>query len=113
MTSTVSATALLRSRLPLSWLLAVTSTASWQKMFSADPHLGFLSHATQTVAAVAAGSLDAARGGRLVFNDRVNAVLCAVFLAITWAVVISSARVWLRGQSPEPAPASPAVGLAA
>ncbi len=83
--------------LPLTWLLAVTSTASWQKMFSADPRLGFLSHAAETAAAVTAGSLGAARGARLVFNDRIDAVLCALFLAITWAVVLSSARVWLRG----------------
>ena len=83
--------------LPLTWLLAVTSTASWQKMFSADPRLGFLSHAAETAAAVTAGSLGAARGARLVFNDRIDAVLCALFLAITWAVVLSSARVWLQG----------------
>jgi carbon starvation protein len=83
--------------LPLTWLLAVTSTASWQKMFSADPRLGFLSHAAETAAAITAGSLGAARGARLVFNDRIDAVLCALFLAITWAVVLSSARVWLRG----------------
>jgi carbon starvation protein len=101
--------------LPLSWLLAVTSTASWQKMFSADPHLGFLSHATQTAAAVSAGGLDAARGARLVFNDRVNAVLCALFLVITWAVVLSSARVWLRGSrlaAPQLAQTDQAEGMA-
>ena len=99
--------------LPLAWLLAVTSSASWQKVFSADPHLGFLSHAAQTAAAVAAGTLGAARGARMILNDRIDALLCGVFLAITWAVVISSARAWLRGQSPQPAPAGAAVSLAA
>jgi carbon starvation protein len=83
--------------LPLSWLLAITSSASWQKVFSSDPHLGFLSHASETAAAVAAGTLEAARGGRMIVNDRIDALLCGAFLAITWAVVISSARVWLRG----------------
>ncbi|MGH7592577.1 MAG: carbon starvation CstA family protein [Gemmatimonadales bacterium] len=99
--------------LPLAWILAVTSSASWQKVFSTDPHLGFLSHAAQSAAAVAAGTLEAARGGRMVVNDRVDALLCAVFLVITWAVVLSSARAWLGGRRPEPAAVSPAMKLAA
>jgi carbon starvation protein len=81
--------------LPLSWLLAVTSTAAWQKMFSDDPRLGFLTHAAQTAAKVAAGTLDPAKGSRMILNDRIDAALCALFLLITWAVVVSSARVWV------------------
>ena len=82
--------------LPLSWLLAVTSTAAWQKIFATDAHLGFLSHAAQTTTAIASGTVSATTGARMIFNDRSDALLCAVFLLITWAVVFTSARVWLQ-----------------
>ena len=64
--------------LPLAWLLAVTLTAGWQKVFSADPRLGFLAHARATAAKVAAGALDPAQGARLVFNDRLDATVAAL-----------------------------------
>jgi carbon starvation protein len=80
---------------PLVWVLAVTTTGGWQKMFAADPRLGFLSHARQTAAAIADGTMAAARGHRLIVNDRLDAALCALFLLVTWAVVVTSARVWL------------------
>ncbi|HEY4100935.1 MAG TPA: carbon starvation CstA family protein, partial [Gemmatimonadales bacterium] len=99
--------------LPLAWLLAVCSAASWQKMFAADPHLGFISHAATIAAAIAGGTMESARGARLIFNDRVDAVLCGLFLVITWAVVLSSARVWLRSvRSPAAQPVMNTEGIA-
>jgi carbon starvation protein len=97
--------------LPLSWLLAVTSTAAWQKIFAADAHLGFLAHATQTGGSIAAGTVSAATGARMIFNDRSDALLCGVFLVITWAVVFTSARVWLQCVR-APLVAVPAEGVA-
>jgi carbon starvation protein len=81
--------------LPLAWVLTVTLTAGWQKVFAADPRLGFLAHAAVTAAQVAAGSLDAARGARLIFNDRLDAVTALAFMSVTLLVVGASAREWL------------------
>jgi carbon starvation protein len=81
--------------LPLAWLLAVTLTAGWQKVFAADPRLGFLAHAAVTAEQVAAGSLEAARAARLIFNDRLDAVVALIFMVITVLVIVSSAREWI------------------
>ena len=55
---------------PLAWLVAVTFTASWQKMFDSNPRIGFLAHARQL----------AASGGsaRLIFNDRLDAAVTGI-----------------------------------
>jgi carbon starvation protein len=74
--------------LPLTWLAAATLTAGWQKVFSRDPRLGFLSHA-QTLA----GSANPA-APRLVFNDRLDAALAVFFMAIVLVVIVASAREW-------------------
>jgi carbon starvation protein len=76
-------------------VLTVTLTAGWQKVFAADPRLGFLAHAARTAEQVAEGSLEAARGARLIFNDRLDAVVALAFMIVTVLVVLSSARVWL------------------
>jgi carbon starvation protein len=80
---------------PLTWLLAVTLTAGWQKVFADDPRLGFLSHAARTAEQVASGSVEAARGARLIFNDRLDAVVALIFMVVTVTVVAASAREWI------------------
>jgi lysylphosphatidylglycerol synthetase-like protein (DUF2156 family) len=56
--------------------------------------LGFLSHASSVAAQIAAGSIDPAHGARLIFNDRLDAVVTMTFIVITVLVVLSSAREW-------------------
>jgi carbon starvation protein len=73
----------------------VTLTAGWQKVFAEDPRLGFLSHATRTAEQVASGSIEAARGARLIFNDRLDAVVALIFMVVTVLVVAASAREWI------------------
>src|SRR3954451_18968230 len=66
--------------LPLAWLATVTFTAGWQKIFSADPKLGFLSHAGVVSGTLARGVLPAAAQSisdarRLVINDYIDAAV--------------------------------------
>jgi carbon starvation protein len=80
---------------PLAWVLAVTLTGGWQKVFAQDPRLGFLSHAASVAGQVASGSVEAARGARLIFNDRLDAAVALFFMAATVLVVAASVREWL------------------
>ncbi len=80
---------------PLAWVLLVTLTAGWQKVFADDPRLGFLAHAALTAQQVADGTMDPARGARLIFNDRLDAVVAVSFMLVTLLVVVASAREWL------------------
>jgi carbon starvation protein len=89
--------------LPLIWLLSVTLTAGWQKIFAADPRLGFLAHAALIAEQIAAGLVDPAQGARMIFNDRLDAVVAAIFMAITVVLVLASVREWIlvvRGRKP-------------
>jgi carbon starvation protein len=80
---------------PLAWVLAVTLTAGWQMVFSDDPRLGFLAHALKTADQVAAGTMAASRGARLIFNYRLDAALGLAFMTVTLLVVAASAREWV------------------
>jgi len=73
--------------MPTLWLLICTLTAGWQKIFAADVKLGFLSHAAKYQAALDQGQLLAPASslqamGRIVFNDRLDAALCGMFMAV-------------------------------
>ena len=80
---------------PLAWLLLVTITAGIQKIFAADPRLGFLSHAKLVAGQIASGTVEPGRGAKMIFNDNLDAAVAGVFLLITVALVVASAREWL------------------
>src|SRR5690348_7941342 len=73
---------------PLVWLTTVTMTAGWQKVFAADPRLGFLAHAASL-----AGSVDP-HAPRLVFNDRLNTFVALLFMAVVALLLVVSLREW-------------------
>ena len=96
---------------PLLWLLTVTMTAGWQKIFSADPGIGFIAQArvqaegiarahTQVVLAKDEAGLRAAEklmkaAVRLCFNNYLDAVVAAAFLVLVALIVSISVREWI------------------
>jgi len=97
---------------PLVWLVVVTFTASWQKIFSPLPRVGFLAQAAQLRQSLEAGALSAAQAAEtrtLIFNARLDALVCGVFLALVAAILVSSVWKWicLLRRPPElPAPSA-------
>ena len=80
---------------PMAWLLTVTFTAGWEKIFSPLPRVGFLAAAR----ALEAGPQGAATK-TLIFNNYLNAVVCGLFLVLVTTIVLDSLRIWagiLRG----------------
>jgi carbon starvation protein len=98
---------------PLSWLVTVTTTAAWQKLFSPDLRVGFFSHANDLAAQLASGSLTGAaaeQAPRLIFNDRLDAALTMFFLITVWVIVIETVRIChasLSGRRCPPSAESP------
>ena len=72
---------------PLAWLVTVTFTASWHKIFDPNPRIGFLSQARQIAAA----------GGnaRLIFNNRLDAVVTGILVVMVALLLIESIRQWI------------------
>ena len=81
--------------LPLAWLLIVTMTAGFMKIFSAAP-LGFLAIARALEAKIAAGgtAVELATWQAQRFNNRVDAAVTGIFLVLVAAVLAANARVW-------------------
>jgi carbon starvation protein len=73
---------------PLAWLVVVTMTAGWQKVFSADPKLGFLAHAASLAESAAPTA------GRQIFNDRLNTAVALFFMAVVALLIVTSAWEW-------------------
>jgi carbon starvation protein len=78
---------------PTLWLLICTLTAGLQKVFSATPAIGFVSHASRFSDAVSAGTILAPAKNleqmqRIIFNDYVDATLAGLFIAVVLAMMV-------------------------
>ena len=85
---------------PLAWLVVITMSSGWMKLFSPQPKLGFLAHARTLQAAQAAGTLptgvkNAGDLTRMIANDYLDAAVAAFFLLAVVVILLDSIREWL------------------
>lgn len=102
---------------PLAWLLSVTMTAGWMKIFSPAP-IGFLALARGLEARIAAGGSPAelATWKSQVLNNHIDVAVTGAFMVLVLIVVAASARVWwqlLAGKHPAELHEEPYVALPA
>jgi len=102
---------------PLAWLLSVTMTAGWMKIFSPAP-IGFLAIARGLEAKIAAGGTPAelAAWKSQVLNNHIDVAVTGAFMVLVLIIVAASARVWwqlLAGKRPADLHEEPYVALPA
>jgi len=99
---------------PLVWDAVVTLTASWQKVFSSDPKLGFFAQRDRYQAALDQGQLLAPAKSmeemeRIVLNSTVDGVLSVLFAVLIIIVIADAVRVWIAAiRRGEPMPSTEA-----
>ena len=99
--------------IPTVWLVTITMTAGWQKIFDPNPRMGFLAASQAMSAQLAAGNIPAAKIAetqRLIFNQRLDAVVTAVLAGmilvllvealIQWTAILSKRRAAVLHESP-------------
>ncbi len=93
--------------LPTAWLILITMTASYQKIFNANARIGFLAQANALAAQLAAGKIAAAKiieTQRNIFNLRLDAVVTAVLAGMILVLLVEALAQWYailsRGKQP-------------
>ncbi|MCX4513156.1 carbon starvation protein A [Streptomyces sp. NBC_01619] len=89
---------------PLIWDVTVTLTASWQKIFSSDPKVGFFAQRDKYRTGIDSGQvLPPAKSmddmHTIVTNSTVDGVLCALFALLIVVVLADAARVCYKAIS--------------
>ncbi len=87
--------------IPTTWILIVTMTAGWQKLFHENPKIGFLAHANVFKGAMDEGKVLAPAANmeqmkQIIMNDYVDAALCGIFMLVVLAVLVSAVRIWIK-----------------
>jgi carbon starvation protein len=86
--------------LPLAWDAAVTLTASWYKIFSSDPKIGFFAQRSAAQTALDAGQVYAPattleQTQQVIVNTTVDGILSIIFALAILVVIADAARVWV------------------
>jgi carbon starvation protein len=82
---------------PMLMLVAVTMTAAFQKIFSPDAHLGFLAQARSLSMQIAGGAIPPDRIAathRVIFNNRLDAVVTGTLALMVIALIVEAVGVW-------------------
>lgn len=85
--------------LPLAWLVTITTTAAYQKIFSEDIRVGFFAAANDLSTKLSSGLLSpekAAVAPQLIFNQHLDAYLTLFFVLVLWIVVLDMLRMCWR-----------------
>jgi carbon starvation protein len=82
---------------PTAWLAICTLTAGLEKILHPDPRIGFLSHATRYSDALAQGQVlapakDLGQMSQIVWNDRIDAALSALFVFVVLSILFYGVR---------------------
>jgi carbon starvation protein len=85
--------------IPLAWDAVVTLTASWYKIFSSDPRIGFFQQRSEAIDAYNAGEVytgaqTVGQTAQIITNATVDGVLSIIFALAIIVVIADAARVW-------------------
>jgi carbon starvation protein len=85
--------------LPMAWLVTVTLTASYQKIWHENPRIGFLSQARTLQAQLDAGTILPERievTKRVIFNNNLDAVVTGMFAGLLILLLAEALFEWSR-----------------
>jgi carbon starvation protein len=83
--------------IPMAALITITMTASYQKIFDANPRIGFLSQANEYAAQIASGAIPPAKIAetqRLMFNLRMDAAVTMVLAVMILLMIVEALFQW-------------------
>jgi carbon starvation protein len=83
---------------PMAWLVTVTMTASYQKVFHTNPRIGFLAQVRVLSAQLASGAIPPDRVAithRMIFNNRLDAAVTLLLAGMVLVLVIEAIGEWI------------------